>query len=75
MRLALYLVLSYLVVYAINVPVHHGFINPIVPAAVPWAVAAAVAVWCHWRGRSLIPAWLTLALIGGILVLGHLVPH
>ena len=60
-RLLTYLLGSYLVSYVAHIPVHGGFINPLIAAAVPWAIPAALACWCVGTGRSLRPAWIALA--------------
>jgi hypothetical protein len=75
MRLIAYLVTSYIVSYLAHIPVHHGLANPLIPALVPWAMAALVAIWSTYKGQSLRPAWITLAIATTFFLLGHIVPH
>ncbi len=75
MRLVGYLVASYAVAYVLHIPVHHGFTNPIIPAAVPWAIAAVAAVVRTVQGRDLRPAWWVLAAGCAFFLSAHLLPH
>jgi hypothetical protein len=73
-RLVGFLLISFMVIYGANIPVHHGLLNPLVPSLIPWLAAAGVAIWRFQRKQSCTPAWLTLASIGGFLLLGHILP-
>ncbi len=77
-RLLAYLVDSYLLAYLAHIPIHHGLThptNPIIPALVPWGIAACVAVVRYARKQSFVPAWCTLAVVTAFFLLGHLIPH
>jgi hypothetical protein len=74
LRLGGYLLLSFMVIYGANIPVHHGLVNPLIPSLIPWLVAAGVAIRCFRKRLSYTAAWLTLAGVGGFLLLGHIIP-
>jgi len=74
-KLVAFLLLSYALSYLLHMPVHGGFTNPIIPAAVPWSIAAAVAVRCALIGRTRRAAWITLLATCAFFLLAHLIPN
>ncbi len=55
LALLVYLACSYPVAYLAHVPIHHGLTrptDPIIPALVPWAIAAAVAIVQYARKQA-----------------------
>lgn len=74
MGLVGYLIMSYIVSYVAHIPVH-GVRHSFIPAAVPWGIAAAVAVWCTMTRRTLRAAWITLPAACVFFLLPHIVRH
>ena len=75
MRLIGYLLVSYIASYLVHIPVHGGFRNAMIPAAVPWGISAVVAVWCTVTRRSLRIAWITLLGACAFFLFPHIVRH
>lgn len=73
MKLLAYLLMSYILSYLAHVPVHGSLRNAIIPAALPWAISALVAIWFTKKGVSLRPAWVVLATCCAFFLLGHVV--
>lgn len=58
--LFVYLLTSYAIAYAVHFPLFDRWDRVLIPAALPWAIAAAVALWQYRRGLPRFPAWATL---------------
>jgi len=71
-RLIVYFVSSYAVAYAAHMMLFDRWDRVLIPAALPWAIAAGVAIWHYRRHLPLRPAWFTLAIASMIFVLPHL---
>ena len=71
-ELFVYLVGSYALSYAIHFMLFDRWDRVLIPAAIPWAIAAAVAVWQYRGGLPRFPAWITLGIAIGVFVLLHL---
>jgi len=72
-RLFVYLVTSYAVAYVAHMMLFDRWDRVLIPAAVPWAIAAGVAIWQYRRHLPFRPAWITLGIASAIFILPHIV--
>lgn len=72
-ELFVYLLTSYLIAYTVHFPLFDRWDRVLIPAALPWGIAAAVAIWQYRRGLPRQPAWITLAIAIAVFAALHLV--
>ena len=70
--LFVYLVGSYALTYAVHLPMFDRWDRALIPAAIPWGIAAAVAFWQYRHGLPRLPAWVTLAIATSVFVGLHI---
>ena len=70
-ELSVYLFGSYAISYAVHFMLFDRWDRALIPAALPWAIAAGVAIWQYRGGLPRFPAWVTLVIALAVFVALH----